>query len=167
MVIPLFMGLMALFRPLDSPDISCDCPDLPSKENLTEKQYDSILIRQAFDRADVVFFAEVTGFEERSGSMFQASLEDESWDVPKEKRFGISPTLTLKKAYKGSKKFYKNVDLRISQRWRVCDMYFNKDAHYVFFGQIDKDGQVRTNICYPNRMIRIDDQLKQVETWIK
>ena len=166
MLIPLLTGLVAVLLPSPSP-ISCECPELPSRENLTERQYDSVLIRQAFSRSDVVFFAQVTGFENKAGSMYQASLVEDSWDVPKEKRHGIRPTLELKKAYKGSKKFYKQSDIRLVQRWRLCDMYFNKFETYVFFGTLDKQGAIRTNICNPNRIIRSERQLQVVESWFE
>lgn len=167
MLIPLFIGLWAFIWPSATPPITCECPQLPSRENLTEHQYDSILIRQAYDRADLVFYAEVIGFENKTGSTNQASLHDDSLVIPGEKRFGIHPALKLKKAYKGSKKFYKKNGLNISQRWRLCDMYFNKYETYIFFGQLDKDGTIRTNICTPNRIIRSDKQLRVVESWLE
>ena len=166
MLIPLLMGLVASLLPSPTP-ISCECPELPSRENLTERQYDSVLIRQAFDHSDVVFFAEVIGFENDTGSMYQASLDNDSWDLPVEKEYGIHPALQLKKAYKGSKKFYRQDDLNISQRWRICDMYFNKDENYLFFGTLDKAGNVRTSICAPNRLIRFEEQLTQLESWME
>ena len=166
MLIPLFLGLMAIFMPSVDPP-SCECPEPPSKENLTERQYDSLLIRQAFQGADLVFLAEVTGFEEKSGSLFRASTEDDLWDIPAEKRFGIYPRLKLKKAYKGHKDLKKRSTLSIVQRWRMCDMYFNKAETYVFFGQLDRDGNIQTNICSPNRVIRFEQQLKVVEAWME
>lgn len=166
MLIPLLMGLVAAFQPSPTP-LSCECPEIPSRENLTEQQYDSLLIRRAFERAEVVFYAEVTGFENNTGSMFQASLDDvDSWLVQGEKRFGIHPRLKLKKTYKGARKFFKKNDLNIQQRWRLCDMYFNKYETYVFFGTLDKEGNIRTNICAPNRLIRHDRQLREIESWM-
>lgn len=166
MLIPLFLGLLANIWPSATP-ISCDCPQLPSRENLTEHQYDSILIRQAYDRADLVFFAEVTGFAESGDPLFQASADIQPWEVPSEKRFGIKPIVALHKVYKGPKKFLKKKNLHISQRWRLCDMYFNNYESYIFFGQLDKNGAIRTNICTPNRMIRSNRQLLVVESWLE
>lgn len=165
MLIPLLMGLVAPLLPSPDP-ISCECPELPSRNQLTEREYDSVLIRQAYRNADVVFYAEVIGFENSTGSLFQASLSDDSWDLPPEKRFGIHPTLRLIKPYKGSKRFYKKEAINISQRWRLCDMYFNKYESYIFFGTLDKDGNVRTSICAPNRLIRFNDQLARIESWL-
>ena len=166
MLIPLLMGLVASFLPSPAP-VSCECPDLPNRKHLSERQYDSLLIRQAYRNSEVVFFAKVIGFENSTGSLYQASLADDSWDIPDEKRFGIHPNLELKKTYKGSRKFYKKNAIKISQRWRICDMYFNKGESYMFFGTLDKDGNVRTSICAPNRLIRFEDQLAELEAWLE
>jgi len=146
--------------------VSCECPLTPAKEDLSESEYDRLIIQQAYDRADLVFFAEVTGFDDTSSHMDEASNED-SWNISKEKRFGTAPQLRLIKAYKGSKKNYRKSDLQISQRWRLCDMYFNKNETYVFFAKPGKDGKLLTSICAPNRLIRFKEQLAEVEQWLR
>ena len=165
MLIQFIIGLMAIYMPSATP-VSCECPETPLKENLTEAEWDQLVIRQAYERADLVFFAEVTGFYDTSSHMDEASSED-SWNIANEKRFGIAPQLRLLKAYKGSKKSYRKSDMRISQRWRLCDMYFNMNETYVFFATIGKDGKLSTSICSPNRLIRFKKQLAEVEAWLE
>jgi hypothetical protein len=166
MLIQFLIGLMALSMPSATP-VSCECPVTPDKENLTEVEWDQLVIRQAYERADLVFFAEVTGFGNASEHMDEASTDDGAWRVEEEKRFGTTPQLRLIKTYKGSKKSYRKSDLQISQRWRLCDMYFNRAETYVFFVKVDKDGKLRTSICVPNRLIRFDEQLAEVEAWME
>ena len=164
MLIQFLIGLMALYMPSSTP-VSCECPETPVKENLSETEWDRLVIRQAYQQADLVFFAEVTGFGD-TDYPDEAGISD-SWNIPKEKRFGTSPQLRLIKTYKGSKKVFRNQDLTLSQRWRLCDMYFNKSETYIFFARQGKDGQLSTSICAPNRLIRFKEQLSDVEAWLE
>jgi len=165
MLIQFIIGLMALAMPSATP-VSCECPLTPIKEDLSESEWDRLVIQQAYDRADLVFFAEVTGFGDPYADMDEASMES-SWNAAEEKRFGTAPQLRLIKSYKGPKKLYRKSDLKITQRWRLCDMYFNRAETYVFFAKVGKDGKLNTSICAPNRLIRFKEQLAEVEAWLE
>ncbi len=165
MLIQFIIGLMALAMPSATP-VSCECPLTPVKGDLSESEWDRLVIQQAYDRAELVFFAEVTGFGDSSQSMDEANLET-SWNATEEKRFGTTPQLRLIKSYKGPKKHFRKSDLQITQRWRLCDMYFNRAETYVFFAKLGKDGKLRTSICDPNRLIRFEEQLAEVEGWME
>ncbi len=165
MLIQFIIGLMALAMPSATP-VSCECPQTPVKEDLSESEWDRLVIQQAYDRADLVFFAEVTGFSESSTHMDEATMGS-SWNVSEEKRFGTTPQLRLIKSYKGPKKLFRKSELQITQRWRLCDMYFNRAETYVFFAKLGKDGKLNTSICDPNRLIRFKEQLVEVESWLE
>ena len=166
MLIQFIIGLMALAMPSATP-VSCECPLTPAKEDLSESEYDRLVIQQAYDRADLVFFAEVTGFGDHSGHLDEASTGESSWEIKEEKRFGTAPNLRLIKSYKGARKYFRNDQMQITQRWRLCDMYFNKSETYVFFAKIGKDGKLNTSICDPNRLIRFEEHLAEVEAWLE
>lgn len=124
-------------------------------------------LEEHIEDADIIFYGTVVSINdakyEEYKDMLKYYLDQENYP----EKYGYKPSFKILEIFKG--KFPNPTEDNIFEYksyWSNCDRIFKKGFSYIFFGHIDDNGEINTNICTIGGVVKDLEYLEKLRSKI-
>ena len=134
---------------------ACECILTKSMEEMVED-------------ADIIFYGTVVGIDDRKDPVYSENVKYYTFGDDYPNKGGYEPIFKIIENFKGDIKD-KLVEgkFHYQTEWTNCDRLYKMGYSYIFFGNYDDEGKIRTNICMMGGIVKDLAILKEIKDLVK
>ncbi|MDT0685864.1 hypothetical protein [Autumnicola psychrophila] len=125
-------------------------------------------IEEMVEDADIIFYGTVLGVDDRDDPVYAEQVKYYTFGDDYANKGGYEPIFKIIENFKGGIKD-QLVDGKYSYQteWTNCDRLYKISYSYIFFGNIDDNGKIRTNICMMGGIVNDVTTLEEIKDLTK
>ena len=134
---------------------ACECILTKSMEEMVED-------------ADIIFYGTVVGVDDRNDPIYAENVKYYTFGEDYANKGGYEPIFTIIENFKGDiKDQLVDGKFHYQTEWTNCDRLFEIGYSYIFFGNYDDKGKIRTNICMMGGIVKDLATLEEIRDLTK
>ncbi|MDT0689906.1 hypothetical protein RM549_08920 [Salegentibacter sp. F188] len=112
-------------------------------------------MEEMVEEADVIFYGTVVGVEDQNDPVYAENVKYYTLGDDYAKIGGFEPVFKIIESFKGDlKDQLVDAKFHYQTEWTNCDRLYKIDYSYIFFGNYDDEGTIRTNICMMGGIVK-------------
>ncbi len=125
-------------------------------------------MEEMVEEADVIFYGTVVGVDDRNDPGYEEWVKYYTFGNDYAKQGGYEPIFKIIENFKGNLEDH-SIEGRFTYQteWTNCDRFYDIGYSYIFFGNYDDEGKIKTSICMMGGIVKDLNFLEKIRDLAK